>query len=241
MKNDPAGQFIEAVENIKKFYSKKYNQKFTGFGSAWQHALDKNDPVARRNQDLGVAIRELRNAISHTKYKNGVPIAEPRADLVEAAEKLSEAVQNPAKIDRFMNKSPININPDSTLPEIAGIISQNDFSQIPICVDGRVENLLTTNAISRWLAKSIELSGEIYEDTSTVTANDLLQHSEGSDTPKYVKPNCPAYKVCDMLSSDIQVPAVLVTVTGDQKSELKGIVTVADVPKILKKLGINGS
>lgn len=239
MQNDPAENFIESIENIKYSYSRKFHQDFRGFGEAWRHAVDRNDPVARRHKELGITLRELRNAISHSSYRNGIPIAVPRQDLVEAAEKLAEEVRNPAKIDRFMNRSPISLNPDSSLPEVAKVISENDFSQIPICHNGRVVNLLTTNAISRWLANSIDENGEIYEDTAQVTTEQLLRHAESLDAPKYVKPNCPAYKVCDMLSSDNPVPAVLVTSTGDVHSDLMGIVTVSDVPNILRKLDIN--
>lgn len=238
MQNDAAGRFIEAIEQIRKSYERRYNKTFKGFGEAWRHAGDRKDPVALRNKDLGNALGDLRNAISHASYLNGIPIAEPRSDLVEAAEKLAESVLNPVKIGRFIDDSPISIDPNSTMPEISRIISEHDFSQIPICSNGQVVNLLTTNAISRWLANSINDQGEIYEETAGVTAEHLMKYTENIDKPKYVKPNCPAYKVCDLLSSDARIPAVLVTSTGHQNSDLMGIVTAFDVPIILKKLEI---
>lgn len=238
MHNNAAERFIDAIEHIKNSYEKKYKRTFKGFGEAWRHAIEKSDPVALRNKDLGNALGELRNAISHSSYRNGAPIAEPRSDLVEAAEQLAESVLNPAKISRFIGGPLVTLSPDSTLPEIARIISENDFSQIPICDNGRVVNLLTTNTISRWLANSIDKNGEIYEATSEVTAEQLLTHAEIIDKPKYVKPNCPAYKVCDILSSDTRVPAVLITPTGDGNSDLKGIATASDVPFLLKELSI---
>lgn len=238
MEKSTAEKFIDHIESIKDSYESKYNVTFKGFGEAWRYAIKKNDPVARRHRNLGNALGELRNAISHSSYREGTPIAVPRKDLVDAAEKLAEAVNNPARIDQHMNRGPVSLTPESTLPNIAKIISENDFSQIPICSNGRVVSLLTTNAVSRWLAISIDESGEIYEDAAQVTAERLLAYAEEADAPKYVKPTCPAYRVCDMLSNENSIPAILVTPTGDRNSDLMGIVTISDVPAILKKLDV---
>lgn len=238
MQSDQTERFIEAVESIKGSYEKIYKKSFKGFGEAWRYALEKGHSVALQNRDLGIVIGNLRNSISHSGYKNGVPIAIPRVDIVEKSERISELVRHPATIKKFIDRDTISLNPNSPLSEIAKVISENDFSQIPICDNNKVVNLLTTNTISRWLSSSIDENGEIYEDAGAVTAAELLSYAESIDTPKYVKPNRPAYEVCKILSGDTPTSAVIVTQSGESNSPLMGIVTASDVPTILRKLEV---
>lgn len=232
-------RFIDSLESIKRAYEKKYKRNFSGFGDAWRHAKDKGDSVATRNSDFGNLLRELRNVIQHASYRNGEPISTPRKDVVELAERLAEQVRKDPEIKEFINSEPITISFDTRLPEIARIVSENDFSQIPITNEGKVKGLLTTNAIARWLAKNINpKDGTLVVEADSVTASDLLEFSESIDSPIYVKPTERAYKVCQRLAGEKPVPAALVTSTGDHNAKLVGIITRIDVAGILKKIEI---
>lgn len=188
----------------------RYKRNFKGFGEAWRYAKDKGDSVATRNSDFGNLLGDLRNVIQHASYRNGEPISTPRKDVVELAERLAEQVRKDPEIKEFIDSEPITISFDTRLPEIAGIVSENDFSQIPITSEGKVEGLLTTNAIARWLAKNIDpKDGTLAVEADAVTARELLEFSESIDSPIYVKPTERAYKVCQRLAGEKKSPCLL--------------------------------
>lgn len=76
--------------------------------------------------------------------------------------------------------------------------------------------------------------GNLIEEN--VTISEIIRFSEDHEQPRFVRPTTSAYKVCDLLSNEELLPAVLVTTDGKAGGQLQGIVTRFDVPTILRKI-----
>lgn len=233
--SDYAGRFLNAAESIKSALGRKYGRDFDGLGQACRHAADKNDPVVRRHKEALKTFADLRNVMQHSPVLNGKVLATPREDAVLAIENIAQWVENPPQIRIHMIKNPNVVNPTGPLVDAATLVISEGFSQLPVYADNRYVALFTTNALARWLSAAVQRGeGDIIE--GNVKISDVLAFTEDHEEPKFVKPTESAYKVCEILSSDDPLPAVLITTDGLPSGQLQGIVTRFDVPTILRKI-----
>lgn len=243
--NNLTQRFLSAVEDIRAELDAQYGWESRGFGDAWNRALQHGVPVAKRNREIGQVLRELRNVISHGNYRSGEPVATPREDIVETAEALLSQVRNEPQIQNFMTHSVQTVRPNTPFKQVAKIISEQGFSQIPV-VDGdadevgdkaRIVGLLTMRAIGRWVANLV-VDKNRYSLASTTTEA-ILEHVGQSDVPIFVKPSDPAIEVCNSLTDNAQCPAALITRTGDADGVLMGIVARADLGRIYREISLD--
>lgn len=233
--SDYAGRFLNAAEDIKASLEKRYGQEFEGLGEAYRYALKKKNPIIQRHKTSLKTFAELRNVMQHSHVLKGQVLANPRMDAVLAIEEIAEKVQNPPQIRTYMIKSPNIIAPTDSLADAAELIIQKGYSQLPVYDQEKYQALFTTNALARWLSEAVRREkGHLIEEN--VTISEIIKFAENHEDPKFVRPTESAYKVCELLSSEEILPAVLVTTDGGSNGELQGIVTRFDVPTILRKI-----
>lgn len=146
-------------------------------------------------------------------------------------------ILRPPQIKDYMTKAPSRLAPEVRLGEAAGLIIDQNLSQIPVYAGDEYVGLFTTNGLARWLSSAIDPSGEIVEESPTIA--DVLRFNEASDAARFGKPTETALRVCDWLSGDDAPHAVLVTTDGTARGQLQGIVTRFDVPSILRAVTID--
>lgn len=129
---DMVGRFLNATEQTKAALERKYNMPFTGLGGAIRYASDKRHPVVTNHKGALTVLADLRNVIQHGNVNNGMPIATPREDAVEAMEQLSEFIERPPQIKDYMIKAPSVLAPGSSLQEAADAVVRFNFSQMPV-------------------------------------------------------------------------------------------------------------
>lgn len=235
---DYTGRFINAAESIKKSLEKTYQARFTGLGEAYREALKRNHRVVRQHQDALKTFTDLRNVMQHSHVLNGTALATPRLDAVLAIEKISRQVEKPPRILDFMIPNPDVVASTDSLADAAEMVISRGYSQLPVYSEGKYQALFTTNALARWLSAAVQREeGNIIE--SDVKIADVLKYVEDHERPRFVKPTESAYKVCDLLSNEEPLPAVLVTTDGGENGQLQGIVTRFDVPVILRKIAVS--
>lgn len=233
--SDYAGRFLNAAEDIKKSLGKMYGENFKGLGEACRYARHKKNRIILQHEKPLEVLVDLRNVMQHSNVLKGQVLANPREDAVIALEEIAQKVQKPPQIRTYMITNPDVVAPTASLAEAAELIIEKGYSQLPVYQEGKYQALFTTNAFARWLSEAVRREkGHLIEEN--VTISEVIKFAEEYEQPKFVKPTEPAHKVCDLLSSEQPLPAVLVTTDGRSTGALQGIVTRFDVPAILRKI-----
>ena len=94
--------------------------------------------------------------------------------------------------------------------------------------------MLTTNAIARWVGTHLDV-GLI---DLNVMVEDILSCRENFEEAAFVRRNSPAFAACDKLTGDRSPVALLVTQNGKPTETPLGILTVSDVPQMLRDIEV---
>lgn len=133
---------------------------------------------ARRLKDIA----DLRNAIVHNPGGwSSEPIAVPRQDVVDWIELQVELVLSPPTVLRVLNPvKPKVFAASDPLAKFLGEIVENDFSQILFRTESSRLEILTTNALARWLSHGFARdSGVVLEGASL---DEVARFREASET-----------------------------------------------------------
>lgn len=185
---------------------------------------------------------KLRNVIVH-EPRGSVSeiIADPRESSVEWMELQAEVLEKPPKVLEALNlQAPelldgvaeIDKFLDSTRPP-------KNFSQVPFRDrDGRV-NLITTNALARWVAASYQARDGLLLSASSI--EEVSKFAEEQDAPIF-RPR--DLKVVDAIrifageTGHAAPAAIMLSHSGKDSETPIGICTSADVPAMYKALGM---
>lgn len=130
----------------------------------WQR-VDASDELIPKHKEALKLFGNLRNAISHSRYLDGAPVADPRMDAVEEIERIRELVLKPPRLRDALKAhgKPRVFSPDDDVKDFLHIVTNDDFSQAPVEIGkGRYE-LITTNAVARWFAHNLDEQGGLLD------------------------------------------------------------------------------
>ncbi|MGE3843067.1 MAG: CBS domain-containing protein [Vicinamibacterales bacterium] len=196
----------------------------------------KRSQVVRRYRDDLQEYADLRNAIVHERA-GGQPIAEPHADVTTNLERILEAMRNPPKVVPAFQKPVQTVTEDDTIADALKFVYPRNLSQVPVTSGQRTVGLLTTNTLSRWLARQAPVG---LADLSGHTVRDALQYTEHQGNWILVSRHAHLQDVVDEFdraeASGRRLDAVLITASGKPTEQLLGIVTIHDMPKLLRQL-----
>lgn len=181
-----------------------------------------------------LAFADLRNAITHSGYRNGQPIAAPFPETVAAAMELRSELLQPTRVDRYLH-APITAQVTEPLDRHLRTMVASGFSQLPAFHEGTYRGLLTTNAIARWVGAHLE--DDIME--LDVPVGEVLGHAEPDESAQFVPRALSAVEACDILTAPGAPVALLVTQTGQRGESLLGVLTVFDVPQMLRDVSVS--
>lgn len=175
----------------------------------------------------------LRNAISHSEYHQGRPLAEPVQEVVDEIAAVRDLIlQPPLAWDHIPRFEPCVTTSSAPIRRALAQMHQQDFSQIPVYDDRRYAGLLTTNCVARWFAA--ELSRHSVNSDAVVAA--IMKFAEHQDRAVHVPKAITAVEAIDRLSeSDDQGyrPAALVmTRTGIPDERVLAVIVDFDLPAL---------
>lgn len=231
---DAIDRFINAAEQAKRALEAKYRQKFNGLGSAKVHAIKQGARVVKNHAAALDVLVDLRNVIQHSRVNDGIPIAIPRQDAVDAMERIAGFIERHPQIKDFMVPGPSILFPSSAIEEASELVVRMDLSQVPVYTGNTYIGLFTTNAMARWLGNTVRSEGGTLI-VENVKVAEILGHVEPHEKARFVAPTQSALKVCETLSKETAPPAILVTTDGTAAGQLQGIVTRFDVARILRE------
>ena len=205
-------------------------------------ASRRNMYVKRYAEDL-LQYADLRNVIVHTRRANAV-IAEPHEEVVAELEHISKLLSNPPVIADVMTLRPRTVCKESSVGEVLRLFRRYDISRCPIVSNDGVLGLVTAKCIVKWLEaaaeeNSLEEAGAkvSVESSLLVTVEALLTYSSDNEY-EIVGRGVSVGEVAEIFQRGIAggsyTQAVLVTVSGERKSPLVGIVTPSDLPRLFE-------
>lgn len=143
-----------------------------GFASNLAAAVQKDGRIRRFNEELAMA-GEVRNLLSHRRFKMEYPAA-PSQALLEALERAVSTLKNPPKVvHHFKPAELIEFAPHDSISQVLAYTSRHNYSQVLVRQDGKLD-LLSSNTIHRWLARWV--GEELVE--LTVPISEVLKFRE---------------------------------------------------------------
>ncbi len=178
----------------------------------------------------------LRNAIVHNANdRRRRAIAEPRKDVVEDIEWIRLMVTKPPLLVSFLGAVVTVCLPTDPIRRAAQKMADGDFSQLPVYGDGQVIDLLTSEAIARWMTQQLTAGSPIDGETpvAEVVGADPGRGYRVVDRTITVTD---ALELFDDARQDGRILNALVVMRTARSRTVSGIVTVADFPKLFASL-----
>lgn len=180
---------------------------------------------------------DLRNAIVHTRSVDKRFLAEPLDSTVTAIRRLEGQILQPPKVESVFLREVLVVSPRDSVARAVSLMSQNWVSQLPVVDNGSVADVVSSQTITRWLGAKVT---EDVLSLSENTVKETLPFKEPGELFKFVSRTAPLVECLDMFAKyedeGQELAAILVTQSGKVREQLLGIMTVSDMPIILKAL-----
>lgn len=176
------------------------------------------------------AFADLRNAISHSNYSGGRPIADPTPEVIADIRELWRKIEKPTTALHVLGRQKVlRVAADDPIRTVLHLVVQHDYSQFPVLHDG-AWRLITTNAIARWLAHQFETDDGLAMEG---TVADVLGCGEAQDQAVYAPSDVTAARAIYLLSrplnGGIRPTALLITGTGKPTEQPLAVVVDEDL------------
>lgn len=191
--------------------------------------------------DALLAFAHPRNAISHSRYYEGQPIAEPVLAVVEQIERLRDQIKAPPTALAVLGVMDVCVaHPDEPISSALEHVRRFDFSQLPVYDDSGYVDVLTTNTIARWLSHQLTTNGELTKDA---TVSQALEFAEPYECALLVHRNITASEAIDRLRyggpGRTPVTALIVTDNGRREEVPLAVIPTYDLSALTEALAIS--
>ena len=235
-----SARFLDAFSAIEKLLRKMSRADRQVSFYQLVDAAAQRSPGVRRHKDDLKEYADLRNAIVHER-SDGRAIAEPHESVVSELRRLAVALANPPRVLPLFQTKVHSVEITDRICEVLAFFFPRNFSQVPVMSNGRLVGLLTTTTVSRWLAAQARHELVVLTDHSV---GDALKHLEHGGNWRVVARSTLLADVLDAFdvakAAGKRLDAVLVTNSGRPTEALIGIITIHDMPRILRALSASG-
>lgn len=238
-----ARRFLDAFHGIEQELNRQQSQPRPGNRKNGPHRSFRE--LVRDSKFLTSAEREyldqaadLRNAIAHAPWTDGVAIADPRDSVVEKLERKLEQLREPPRvIETLKCTKPIVLADSAGVEEFFGLVREHAYSQAPVSTDDGELRLITTNMVTRWIAENWEEGAGALPEGSAI--KDVLPCAESDESPaKTCSRELRVVEAIRVFSGEYgEVPAAIVLTHNGKASETPlGICTKSDLPALYRAL-----
>ncbi|WP_054952019.1 hypothetical protein [Flaviflexus massiliensis] len=249
MTESNAERFLEAFADIEEKLAQQQNrrkseqqQKRRNFGDDWVpfwKLLEESTTLLKSHKDRLRQYAKLRNSIVHVKRSEGVPIADPREDVVRDIEKIRNLLLKPPRLVEALSghEPPQVFEMDDSINAFLSLVVERSYSQAPVR-DGGSYRLVTTNAVARYLAPSL-IEDDIVE---TATIREVLEFAEDGDRLETLSPTATVLEAINLFSGEtstrVEPPSALLVLGTRQKSAPQLLCSRADLSTLYAQLNI---
>ena len=232
--------FLDAFAAIEKHLrSATHADRHVGF-SATIDRVASSDPAVRRFQDDLREFADLRNAIIHER-SDGHPIADPNERAVRDILRLRDLLLAPPRLAPKFIQPVFCVSLAAPIGVTASEMTRRGFSQAPVTHDGRCVGLLSANTIARWLGASVK---EEIVSLTEVTVADVMKHTEDPEHCKFANREKSLFEILELFERHEalgkRLEAIIVTAQGTDDQALLGIVTIFDLPTLIRETSLSG-
>lgn len=226
-KESNAQRFLDAYARIEKdMYDIIRETKYVPFSQMISRAAKENIVISAHQNDLR-QYHELRNAIVHERGKECEIIAEPCDSVTEDIENIADLLEARTDIMSIASSPVITVGPDDPVRDAYRKMRKMKTSKIPVYEQGVYTGLVTMEEIAGW-----SLAEERSEDCVS-----SVMTSAKNERVLFVRENTSLQNVMRSFESSLKhgtaLLAIIITAHGSAKEKPLGIITVADLPKIL--------
>lgn len=226
-----AERFLDAYISIENALSRIAREsRYVPFARLLGRCAKTNKIVAINEQSLR-EYNELRNAIVHDRGKANEIIAEPCDSVTNDIERIASLLNEDANILSFASSPVRTVRSDEDIVEAFKLMDRLDTSKIPVYDDRNYVGIATLEEVARW--------GLEKKHTDRRVASILV--SNRNERVLFLKKNSSVESAMSAFESALNhghvLLAILITEHGNMNEKPLGIITVADLPKILKSFG----
>ncbi len=228
---DNAERFLNAFALIEKECYKIINDAaYLRFYQLVKEAA-KRDEIIRKYEITLQQYGDLRNAIVHQRTDGGEIIAIPVDYAVKEIEHIANVLSKPPLVkDHFLKKVQFcNLNENISL--VYSKMKQLGTSKLPICEDGSFIGIITLEMITEAIFNN-------QQSFQSYVVEDVYKPQYKKEKVYFVSKNAKIHSISNefekALKKGYHILAMLVTKTGRQDEKIEGIITVADLPEIMK-------
>ena len=223
-----AERFLAAYARIeKKMGEISKESSYKPFAQLLYRCASLNKVISLNQQTLR-EYSELRNAIVHERGGNNEIIAEPCDSVTESIERIAGMLEQDNSILQFSSMPVKTVSLQTEIPEAYRIMDEMHTSKLPVYEQGTYKGLVTLEEIAGW---------GINRDTTKHTVNDILAASKDEKVlflPRSSSVTSAIQGFESAMNHGSSLLAIIITDKGSLNEEPLGIITVADLPKILK-------
>jgi hypothetical protein len=224
-------QFLGIFADIEKSISLSLGRKGRFMDMAREYVETRHLPLSY----LGTLqmFAALRNAIDHNSHHGAYPIAEPIPDIVEEIRRMRELIKRPPDAISVLGEMNVcTVRRGEPISSALDHVRQFDFSQLPVYESGEYVGVLTTNAISRWLAQEI-VGGREHRDAPIC---EVMDFCESTDRALLVDRTVSAADAIHLLVHGSPqggpVNLLIVTATGSRTDPPLRVIAIFDMPML---------
>ena len=222
-----AQRFLDAYARIEKIlYEIIRETKYVPFSQMITRASRENLIISARANDLR-QYHEMRNAIVHNRGRENEVIAEPCDSVTDDIEKIADMLESKHELLSIASSLVIAVGKDDSISSAYRLMRKMNTSKIPVYHNGVYAGLITMEEIAGW---ALENRNEEDSVSSILT-------ERKNERVLFVKKNAPLQMIMRSYESSLKhgltLLAILITEHGLPKEKPLGIITVADLPKLL--------
>ncbi|MBB3677327.1 CBS domain-containing protein [Modestobacter versicolor] len=230
------GLFNEVEQHLRSSLGRADHESFSSLASAYAERTRLPRSVLR---DLGT-FAELRNVISHQRYYDGRPIADPAPGVLEHLGQVRDLLLRPPTVLSVLaGRAVVSVRADDPVRAVLHQVRTLDYSQFPVYDDAGWAGLVTTNAIARWFARQVD-DDEVTTGEEPVAA--VLACAEDQDAALHVPRTTTAAEAIELLGRPLahgpRPRALVVTDSGREGQAPLGVVVDEDLSALHRALDV---
>ena len=179
-----------------------------------------------RDADTLRTFAALRNFLIHEKVRPFDYPAVPGEGAVREIEAIRDRLLQPKLVGEHFAREVLTLAPDDTLREALKLMHQRGFRRFPIYRNKRCAGLLTERGIARYLAE-LTYNGERFD--ADVPLVKVLPRETKRANYRFAAPHLSVMQIAFWFHEQTFLETVLIAEGGNDRGELRGIVTRGDV------------
>ncbi len=225
-----AERFLSAYARVESSLFKLAREShYIPFSQLLNRCAKESAVVSRRQNDLR-EYHELRNAIVHTRGKENEIIAEPCLSVTEDIEHIAYLLEHDRNIMGFVT-SPVRIvHPEDSIHYVYALMEKMHTSKLLVYDKQKYCGIVTLEEVAAWAMQEHPKDAPV-KDIMTSKKNERVLFLRSNVNVQV------ALRGFDKaLNHGAVLLAVIITDHGNADEEPKGIITVADLPRIIGEL-----